>query len=80
LYNFFKCIANNTLSKKECKKEHAVAAKRQSASTVRDMMVGKSETSARVRGLLHNAAMLGEPQIKEEGNFIIAIIWKIQIL
>jgi hypothetical protein len=43
-----------------------------SQTVVRDMMVEKTETSARVQGLLLNAVLFGEPQIKEEGHFVVA--------
>lgn len=43
-------------------------------TVVKDVMVQKTETSARVQGFLYNAIQAGEPQIKEEGAFIVAVV------
>jgi hypothetical protein len=45
-----------------------------SQTVVRDMMVERMETSARVRGFLRNAIQIGEPEIKEEGSFVAAVV------
>jgi len=41
-------------------------------TAVSDIMEEKTETSVRVQGFLRNAVMFGEPQIKEEGLFVVA--------
>lgn len=45
-----------------------------SQTVVSDMMDETTETSAKVRGLLRNAELWGTPQIKEEGNYVVAAV------
>jgi len=45
-----------------------------SQTVVSDIMDERKEISARVQGLLHNAMQVGEPQIKEEGLFVVAVV------
>jgi len=45
-----------------------------SQTAVSDLLVEKTEKSARVQGFLHNAIQVGEPQIKEEGLFVVAVV------
>ena len=41
---------------------------------VNDIMDERKEISARVQGVLRDAVMFGEPQIKEEGLFVVAVV------
>jgi hypothetical protein len=43
-------------------------------TAVSDLITESNETSARVQGVLHNAVQVGTPQIKEEGNYVIAVV------
>jgi hypothetical protein len=45
-----------------------------SQTAVSDLLVEKTEKSARVQGLLHNSILVGEPQIKDEGLFVVAVV------
>jgi len=43
-------------------------------TAVSDLLTESNETSARVQGVLHNAVQVGDPQIKEEGAYVIAVV------
>jgi len=43
-------------------------------TAVSDLITESNETSARVQGVLHNALQIGTPQIKEEGNYVVAVV------
>ncbi len=45
-----------------------------SQTAVSDLMIEKTETSVRVQGVLHNAVIVGEPQIKESDGFVSATV------
>jgi len=43
-------------------------------TAVGDLMTEKTETSIRVRGVIQNAVLVGEPQVKESGEFMMATV------
>ena len=66
-------VAARVIAKKELL-EAIKGVRIDSQRAVSDLMVETTETTARVQGVLHHAMQVGEPQIREEGQYVTATV------